>query len=122
LEISTKSIVKKIDRLWSLHDREQVREDELKSSIATLVEVTTQETQPESPCCQQVCDEVEEAWSGKSLAPQTLSVEMKECTEALTQPDLEDEEEVGMEDRDPAMIVNYCRCAMGIYDFELSAE
>lgn len=78
--------------------------------------------QPKSPCCQQVWDEVEEAWLGKSLAPQTLSGETKKCTEVLTQPNLEDEEEVGMEDRDPATIVNYCRRAMGIYDFELGAE
>jgi hypothetical protein len=47
---------------------------------------------------------------------------MKECMKEFTQPDLEDEEEVGMQDRDPATIVDYCRRAMGIYDFYLNVE
>jgi hypothetical protein len=52
-----------------------------------------------------------------------LSVETKQCVEALTQPDLEsDAEEVGMEDRHPTTIVNFCRKAMGIYEFQLSVE
>jgi hypothetical protein len=91
LEISTKSVLEKADRLWSLHDQKQVREDELKSTITTLVEFITQEMQPESPCCQHICDEVEEDWLDDSLAPKSLSVEMKEGMKALTQPDLEDE-------------------------------
>jgi hypothetical protein len=42
--------------------------------------------------------------------------------EHYTQQDLEDAEEVGREGRDSVAIVNFCRKAMGIYDFELSAE
>jgi hypothetical protein len=54
---------------------------------------------------------------------ETPRVEPRQCMEALTQPDLEtDVEEVGVEDRHPTMIVKFCRKAMGIYDFQLTAE
>jgi len=77
----------------------------LNSSIETLTGIITQETHPESPCCQQVCDEFEEDWSNDSLSPKSLSMELEEGTKALTQPDLEDVEEVGRQDRDPTMII-----------------
>jgi hypothetical protein len=77
----------------------------LNLSIATLKKVITQETQLESPCCQQVCDEVEEDCSDDSLAPKYLIVETREGTKELTQPNLEDAEDVGREYRDHAVIV-----------------
>lgn len=123
METSVKSILEKTDWLRTLQCRKQECEDELNSIVATLSKVIAQETQPESPCYQQSCEGVEANRLEDPLSAKTLSVEMERCMEALTQPNLEsDEEEVGREDHHPSTIVNFCRKAMGIYDYELTVD
>jgi hypothetical protein len=71
---------------------------------------------------QKVMDFVEDRVVDLSIA-KTSRVGPRQCMETLTQPDLErDVEEVGVEYRHPAMIVNFRRKAMEIYDFQLIAE
>jgi hypothetical protein len=50
LDISTKSLLEKGYQLQDLHDQKQVHEDDMKTSNATLVKFTTQETQLMPPC------------------------------------------------------------------------
>jgi hypothetical protein len=57
------------------------------------------------------------------LTTETLGVGSRQYVDALTKRDFEiDLEEVGAEDRHPATIVNFCRKAIGIYDFQLTFE
>jgi hypothetical protein len=71
---------------------------------------------------QKVMDVVDDRVPDLSIAKNSR-VGPRQCMEALTQPDLErDVEEVGVEDRHPAMIVDFCRKVMEIYDFQLTAE
>jgi hypothetical protein len=118
MKTSVKTTMGKVGQLRNLHNHEHECKRQLDSSLS----MEQGEHHQVNSHQQQVMDIVED-WVADLPTTKTPRVEPRQCMEALTQPDLETNvEEVGVEDRHPTTIMNFCRKAMGIYDFQLTAE